>query len=216
MTRNRLFSMTWLFVVTLATFVVSPAFGLDEEKERDRGRGTSKQRGYVDGSQFAELADKDGTVIQVSLQGPLLKMVTKALGEENKEVAAVLDEVVSISAVVVGVAEKKGRAAELVDDTAAALAKEGWQTIARVREEGSTILVLALMDSKGEALDGLTVVVSDSNEEQLVFANIAGRIDLEMIGKLGMKLGVSGLDQLSGDVLKSEVKKRKSKSEDNE
>ena len=63
-----------------------------------------------------------------------------------------------------------------------------------------------------EELEGLTVIVSEGNDE-LVFANIAGRIDLELVGRIAKHLGVPGLDELTGLHLQTAVKDRKIKKE---
>ena len=57
--------------------------------------------------------------------------------------------------------------------------------------------MLALSD--GEAIQGLVVMVVDRSEEggaELVFANIAGAIDLAAIQQIGEGFNVPGLDGL--------------------
>ena len=77
----------------------------------------------------------------------------------------------------------------------------------RVEVVGPEVLILY----DDSAIDGLTVMVGEGKE--LVFANIAGRIDLELIGRLATKLNVPGLEELTGGHWKSDRKKRRERHE---
>lgn len=169
--------------------------------ERDRDH----HRGYVDGSVFAELANEDDTLIEISIQGPLLRMVANAVGHESSVLAEFLGQIISINAVVLELEGDRKRLQPTVDKLVKLLQDKGWERIARVQDDDSNVVVFVLYDSRMEELEGLTVIVSEGSEE-LVFANIAGRIDLELVGRIGKQLGMPGLDELTGLHLQTAVK----------
>ena len=45
---------------------------------------------------------------------------------------------------------------------------------------------------------GLVVLIFDSKDKELVFANLAGEIDVTKLGEIGERLNVPGLDQVPG------------------
>jgi len=73
-----------------------------------------------------------------------------------------------------------------------------------VREKEARINVYIRNDD--EVIDGLVVLVVDPEESRVVFANIAGRIDLADLGKLSDTLDVPGLDALGEAVEKGKKK----------
>ncbi len=183
-----------------------------------RTRDATRHPGYVDGSAFSELGDDDGNVIEISIQGALLKMLSGAISEKNEELGDVLSGIVSINAVVVELDDDSGdKAVRLARSTAEELKGDGWEQIIHVRQKGdANVSVLAHHDD-GE-IDGLVVLVVEGGD-QLVFANIAGTIDLASLVKLGMNFDIAGLDEISEEIMKQAVrqtgkKKSRSKSRD--
>lgn len=208
MTRNSFGTTVWssrrTMIVAVALVVQMGAASV-WATDRDR----SRHRGYVDGSEVAELANDGDELIEVSIRGPLLRMVSEAIGQESEEMAGFIGQIVSISAVVVELDEDDdGRARAVARDMTEGLENKGWEKLARVREDDMSVTVLVLFDDEGEELEGLTVLVFERGD-QFVFANIAGRIDLGLIGKLGLQLGIPGLKELTGGVFKPDVKKHK-------
>ena len=82
--------------------------------------------------------------------------------------------------------------AVLVENTEKRLLKKGWERLARVQEEGGLVKVLML--PSGESILGLVVLVVEENE--IVFANVAGNIDMAQLGSLAEKMDIPGLDEL--------------------
>jgi len=171
----------------LASGLVFPAWAADEHK---------KHPGYVDGSVLLSLADDDTGSVEVTLHGPLLEALM-SFDPELKELAG---ELKSIHAVVLDLDEdeadrwKKGR--DLLLRTEKDLVSRGWMRITKIQDEGANISVLVLSDD--ETIGGLVVLVSGEDGE-LVFANIAGNIDLAAISKLGEKLDIPGLEDLDDE-----------------
>ncbi len=201
MNMHRSTGFIWAFpirltVAALVAFSVLSARSVSAE-ERDRERSP----GYVDGSVFLEFAGEDDELIEVSLNGPLLKVLGKAFTQQDPDLAKLVGQLDSISAVVIESDGKMDmrRASELIKKLTRRLEDRGWERLARIREKDSRIIVMALHD--GEVIQGLTVLVVEGDGE-LVFANIAGRIDLAQIGKLGAGFGFPGLDAIPADAIR--------------
>lgn len=162
--------------------------------EKDRA---DDRRGYVDGSVFAELVDDDANLVEVSIGPALLKPLARGIAKSDEHLARLLSELHSIQAVVAEVdGDDADKADDLVSEMTKRLSRDGWQRIARVREKNEQVNVLAIIDDG--AIAGLTVMVLDKggSKAELVFVNIAGRIDLELMGEMGMKVGIPGLEAL--------------------
>jgi len=176
-----------LLVLALISGFAFPAWSADEHE---------KHPGYVDGSVLLSLAGEDTGSVEVTLHGPLLKALM-SFDPELKELAGELE---SIHAVVLDMDEddtgrwKKGR--ELLLRTEKDLLSRGWDRITKIQDEGANVSVMVLSDE--ETIGGLVVLVSGEDGE-LVFANIAGNIDLAAISKLGEKLDIPGLDDLEDE-----------------
>ena len=159
---------------------------------------SSRIPGYIDGSAFADLADEGSKIVEVNIAAPLLKALSRAApSKDGEDVGELLRQLQSISAVIVELDKNPARierAAKLVREMENRLKRERWERLARVRDKDQKVGVFVRNDDK--VIDGLVVLVLDEDEGQVVFANIAGVIDLARIGKLGEKLNVPGLDAL--------------------
>lgn len=201
MTTNPLRSKRFVSPFVLAVLVALA--GATSAVAADRAR--DRHPGVVDGSEFAALAHNDDKLIEVNIHGPLLRMVAQAVGHESEELADLLGQIVSISAVVLELGDDSAGVRALADDMAETLEGKGWELLARIRESDTNVTVMVLHDSNNEELNGLVVFVSDDGDK-FVFVNIAGRIDLGLVGKLGMQLGVPGLEELTGGAFHSSKK----------
>lgn len=170
--------------------------------------------GYVDPAPFIELAGDDGHLVEISISGPILKQVSRALTKKSSELSSLLDGIVAINAVIIGSTDGDD-ALEAMRACSAELDDRGWERLARVRDPGNEVGVYIVYGDDEEHIEGLTVTVFESDGE-LIFVNLAGRIDLEIIGSLGAHAGIPGLDALEelewGDEIKERKKKSKKKS----
>ena len=186
--------------------------GLSSLSAVARDKDHKDHPGYVDGSAFAELAGDDSTLIEVSIHGALLKTVASALAHahENEAIAEFIGGIISIHAVVVEDSDDDdGDAGKIAAEIAGELKKNGWDQVAKVREDGESVTVLILLDDENDdSLAGITVMVSESGGK-IVFANIAGRINLSIVGKLSKGLDIPGLHHLANLDLGDSVKKTK-------
>ena len=81
----------------------------------------------------------------------------------------------------------------MIRDISKQLKAQDWELVARLKEAaGEEVHVLVL--NIDEKIEGMVVMVIDDSE--LVFANIAGTIDMEAISKIGEGFGIPGLSDL--------------------
>jgi len=149
-----------------------------------------KLPGYVDGSRFLDLAGEHTTTVEVNFHGALLKAIL-GIDPDLKKLAGGLE---SIQAVILTFEEKgpATKALELMRQTEERLVDSKWEALTRIKEGSSRITVLVLADE--EEISGLVVLVADEGE--IVFANIAGTIDLAALARLGEQFDIPGLDQV--------------------
>lgn len=149
--------------------------------------------GYVDNSVFVELAGGPEAVrVEVSIHPSLLKLVCASLEPDLQEVACGLK---SLGAVILDLSRGAvGEARDLVAATERDLLRKGWVRMAMIKEQDSEVRVLILNDEK--TISGLVVMVLDYDERELVFANVAGVLDLEAMQRIGEKLDIPGLEDL--------------------
>ena len=187
MHNTKLSLVTAMTSCLLLVLVSSPAVA--EKKSLD------KVPGYVDGAAFVELAGDDAVTVEVSIHGGLLKMLA-SVDPELEELVGGLE---SIHAVILEMEddETATRIRDLMRQTERQLMSKGWERLARVRDDEAEVKVLILNDE--EAILGLVVMVA-GDENEFVFANIAGTLNLAAIAKLGESLDIPGLDELgNGD-----------------
>ena len=140
--------------------------------------------GYVDGAILQALA-KNGRHKKGATADPD--------DDDSKDLFAKLT---SIHAVIGTVKGPAGDAMKLVQQTDQKLVAMGWQRITRIKDESSTISVLT--HTVADKVDGLVALIFDSDDKELVFANLAGEIDVTRLGEIGERLNVPGLDQVPG------------------
>lgn len=148
--------------------------------------------GFVDGSPLVDLVGDENLRLEVSISGTLMKTLTGW----DPELQELIGGLRSIHAVVLDLAEGDvAEARKAVRRKQSELLGRGWERVALVREEDAEINVLVLSD--GRAIQGLVVMIVDTGDEPaLVFANVAGTVDLAAIQRLGEELDVPGLRDL--------------------
>jgi hypothetical protein len=153
--------------------------------------------GYVDGAAFVELADPEGSLVEISLPGKILKPFCGILKKQDPdlEIACGLEWIGAIVLEFDEPTENLGKAKKLVIDTEERLLDRGWERLARVQEGDEVVRVLMLVND--EIVAGLVVLVVDDSE--IVFANVAGIIDMNRLGALAEKMDLPGLEDLEID-----------------
>ena len=180
-----------LGILTAAILATGVVMAVDPE--------TAKLPGYVDGTPFLDLASEDGEVVEVSLPRSILSMFCGSEpGEDEPDVAGVACGLEWIGAVVIEIGEgpkSEHRAQELIETTEKGLLDKGWERLARVQEGGEVLKVLML--PSGRSVLGLVVLIAE--EHEIVFANVAGNIDMAQLRKLGDQMDIPGLENLPND-----------------
>lgn len=145
--------------------------------------------GYVDGAVFRALIDEDQEVVEVNLDGAILQALANSKSDEDHGNSKDLfGKLTSIHAVIGTVKGPASAALALVQKTEQKLASSGWQRITRIKDESSTISVLT--HTAGDRVDGLVALIFDSDDKELVFANLAGDIDISRLGEIGEHFNV--------------------------
>jgi hypothetical protein len=154
--------------------------------------------GYVDGAMFRALVDETQDIVEVNLEGAILQALAKSKSDDHGdgEAGDLFAKLKSIHAVIGTVKGPASEALAIVKKTDQKLAASGWQRIARISDATSSVTVLT--HTVGGRIDGLVVLTFDSEDKELVFANLAGEIDITRLGEIGQRLDVPGLDQVPG------------------
>lgn len=157
-------------------------------------------KGYVDGSKFLELADDDSEIVHVTIDGPMMKMIAKSMGQQAG-VGELLGGVKAINAVVIQNAKDAERGREMMKTLADHLKESGWERLALVRQKNEFVVVYVLPSD--DYIEGLVVLVHNKGGGgELVFANIAGRIDLSKLEGLTGAMQIPGLANIPTDHIK--------------
>jgi len=189
-----------MFAMLASLVVTTAALGSDDKAK--------KHRGYVDTSTFVDLVDPDGRLIEVSMDRKLLRLFSgRAMRRHEPAIADLLGDLEAINAVVGEVTKYREESKKEIDRVQETLEDKGWERFVRVREPGSgdfAAWILADEDDE-ELIDGLVVIGFQDNDE-MMFVNLCGRIDMERIAMLGDEMGLPGLHDLPP---RSEVEKRR-------
>lgn len=164
------------------------------------GPAMADSSGFVDGAAFRALLDETKDIVEVNLDGAILQALGKngkqhedGDGEDAKRVFAKLK---SIHAVIGTVKGPSADALALVQKTDRRLVASGWQRITRISDETSMISVLT--HTVADRIDGLVALMYDREDKEIVFANLAGEIDVTKLGEIGERYNVPGLDLVPG------------------
>jgi hypothetical protein len=159
--------------------------------------------GFLSLQPFLDLASPDDDVTEVNVGPELLQSLAQAV--DDPEARKMMGGLVAVHAVVLGltgddVSPRLDRARRLVADTTKRLTDAGWESIVRVKEKSSAVSVLTKSAGAEGKIHGIAVLVveTDEAEPQVVFANIAGTLEMSQIRRLssGLHLDLPGLDEL--------------------
>ena len=153
--------------------------------------------GYVDPKAFLDLAGDDNLDVEVTIGPSMIKLMSAAIRESEPDLYQALQGLVGLYTAIVDVSDEalRTRGDTLVRETIVRLEKGGWERLARVRDESSNLNVL-VHGGNGETIDGLLVLIFDKDDEQLVFVNLHGRIDLAQLQRIAEEMDVPGLDEI--------------------
>ncbi len=174
---------------------------------------TKNHPGYVEGSQFVDLIDEDGDLVEISLDRRLLKLFSgRAMKRLDSDIGAILSDLVAMNAVIGEVSENHEEAKAELDSIRKNVERKGWDRFVRVRENGEEYAAyIHVNEDDEEIVDGLLVIGFHNSGNELLFVNIVGNIDMERIAMLGERFKVPGLDDLPP---RSEVERQRAEEEE--
>jgi hypothetical protein len=141
------------------------------------------------------LAERAREVVEVTLDGPLLKVATKFLSGTNPEERAASEIAQKLQGIYVKsyTFDKEGEYdAAVVDRIKSQLTT--WKKIVTIRErsrENSDVYV----DMRGDEVRGLAIIVAEPRE--LTVVNIVGPIDLDKLSRIEGQFGIPRMKRRS-------------------
>jgi hypothetical protein len=160
---------------------------------------------------FPDLAAKAAESVDVTLDGPMLRLAGKFLSGSDSDERAVREMINGLQGIYVRsyTFDQEGAYDHRLADKIRAQLGPTWQKIVKVqskREENVDIFV----DTRGDAIAGLVIIAAEPKEFTVV--NIVGPVDLDKLASLE---GQFGIPRLSGDRQKDRDKdKAKDKAKD--
>ena len=154
----------------------------------------SKYPGYVDLSDIEAFKDSE-TTVEVFITKPLLSLVAAATSSsEDPSFSNLLKGLALIRVETFGVEDKDTeKVKKIIQKVSKKLTKEKWSRIVRVKEKKELVEIYIKPD--GAKVAGL-LVMSLEPDNEAVFVNIVGTIDMEQLGKLSRKFDIPQLDSL--------------------
>ena len=155
--------------------------------------------GYVDGSVFRALVDENDEITEVNLDEAMLKALGESKDEDEPDEISTKELFANLKAVHAIIGKVKGPASSaltLVAQTDQKLVSMGWQRVTRIKDESTSMSVLTHV-TNGQ-IDGLVAIIFDADEKEIVFANLAGQINLKKLSAIGEKFNVPGLEHVPG------------------
>lgn len=152
--------------------------------------------GFVDFAEVEKWFDSEAR-IEVNIQGALLRLVAEASRNEDPDFANVLTRLKGIY--VRGYSLNQSQFSTIgrnASELGKRLEGRGWETVARVREDGDRVDMY--IKTQGDAIAGLVVMAIASGEDDTIFINIVGDIDPEEIGRIGSRFHIDDLDRRTG------------------
>ena len=147
--------------------------------------------GYVEINRVPEV-EEAGSSVEVFLRRPLLKMVSMAVRQEDREFAELLDRLHLIQARIfedLGSEDLRPVVQSITDDL-----DDGWERVVRIREKDERIDLYLRPD--GDDIAGLYVAIQEDEGNEIVLVNIVGDIDPAELGRIGAKFNIEPLENL--------------------
>jgi len=175
-------------------FVVVPLLVWSSANEAT-AQSSSRPSGFVN---LEELGDLDAffdeaPVVEVNVEGGLMKLVAAASRSEDPELA---DLLLRLSGVYVRGYVLEPNSLNDFDKRASRMGErlidDGWVVVVRFREVDEVVHMYVRMS--GDNVDGMVVMSVEPGQQQAMFVNIVGDIDPEQIGRIGQKFRIPGMD----------------------
>jgi hypothetical protein len=179
--------------LTILLTILAGALALAAPAHAQRSRDIEKHPAYIADPGMLEFAGQQTEIIEISLRRSLLRPVAKMLADQEPEVSALIDGLVGVNAVIL---QNWAGSMDRARETFMALDGDlpaGWERIVRVRSARELTLVYIHTDENDD-INGLLVLVQEGG--QLIFTNLVGPVDLELVAGLEGRLDIPGLDRV--------------------
>jgi Domain of unknown function (DUF4252) len=155
----------------------------------------SQVPGYVDFSQLTSQFGEAPT-LEVNIKGQLLKLVAEASREDDPELADLLHELQAIQVRGYPLRRAQFRSMERRSQILGGqLEADGWETVVNLRDFGQYVDMYVKQNAT--AIEGMVLLVLDSEAGETVFINIVGNIDPQQMGRIGSKFTTTPLEDLN-------------------
>jgi hypothetical protein len=148
--------------------------------------------GYVDLGGLG--LQREEASLEISLEGPLIRMVAEAMRTEDAGFAELLDK---LRAIRVQTFELDGLDAEAIlrrgEETVRQLESLGWSPVVRIREDDQRVYLY--LRETGSTIAGVWVMAADLTDS-ITLVNIVGDFDPVELGRLGASLHIDPLEML--------------------
>lgn len=171
-----------LLIIICGLFLASAASAQDLDRDA----------GFIDLASIERSFDSPPR-IEVNVRGSLLRLVTEASRREDPGLADVLSRLKAVQVRTWEIdASRQADVERHANDFSRRLARGGWDTVVRVREDGQNIGVF--LRETGNLISGLTIVLVESGEA--TFVNIVGDIDPSEVGMIGRRFNIDGITNI--------------------
>jgi hypothetical protein len=154
--------------------------------------------GYIDLGDLRQF-ESGNAVTEVIIPNTLIRMVAAMTRKEEPQFAEMLEHLDLVHVHAIEVKDPEiGGVTEHMTALTDRLDKEGWDVLVRMREGDEQNHVYILPGGE-EGIRGLCVLALDGSEA--VFVTIVGRIDLDMLSRLGEQFDIPGLEDVAEDVM---------------
>lgn len=190
-----------LIKITLFLALLPLAFSIAQKKDY------SGEPGYINLSDLTKF-ESESKFTEVILEEKLLRLASKFSRRNDDELSRVLENIKLIQVYVIGVNEKNEKIFEnRILEVNKKVQSKSWDRIIRHKDKDQIANVFIKTDANDNIV-GLIVTALEKDfdefgelgnfkdENQAVFLNIVGDIDLETIGRLNDKWDIHGLDKV--------------------
>lgn len=154
----------------------------------------SSNPGYIDMNEV-ETWFNARPKIEVNLQGTLLDLIAGSASESESEFSSMVSQLKAIQ--VRGYPMSGASLDEIqqqLTDFSDRLEQQGWERVVYINDEQEMVNIYVRPD--GDSIAGLTVLVTDSKDDESMFINIVGSISPDQIGKIGRGLNIEELEDV--------------------
>jgi hypothetical protein len=178
-----------LIILAVSILLLIPVDSVWSQDEEDY----SIYPGYVDLSGLDGFKKSDKSV-EIYLRKPLLSLVAALDDTQDQQLQQLIGNLVLIRVEQFEVTAKdQADLTGLIERTSKNLGKKKWDKLVRAVDKEEHVEIFIKMD-KG-TINGLLVMAFESGNEAS-FINIVGKLDLKLLGKLGAKFNLPGLDKV--------------------